>query len=160
MRWEGSARASPYLTTSEPVRGAVQKNKRDETGSHRSNGISNDRLSDLLSAFSDLRRDSQLLLSQLRESLREMRELRGQLQEQRGRGRGNGAGNGKIAYLQDKYGLTQRELEVARLLAQGRTNTAIANTLHISTHTARHHTQRVLGKLGVHSRAAAGAKLR
>jgi DNA-binding NarL/FixJ family response regulator len=124
------------------------------------NRISNDRVNDLLSAFSDLRRDSQLLLGQLRESLREMRELRGQLQEERGRGRGNGAAHGRFAYLQDRYGLTRRELEVATLLAQGRTNTAIANTLHISTHTARHHTQRVLGKLGVHSRAAAGAKLR
>jgi DNA-binding NarL/FixJ family response regulator len=128
--------------------------------SHRNSDISNDRLSDLLSAFSDLRRDSQLLLGQLRESMREMRELRGQLQEQRGRSRGNGASQGRVAYLQERYGLTRRELEVATLLAQGRTNTAIANTLHISTHTARHHTQRVLGKLGVHSRAAAGAKLR
>lgn len=138
----------------------MQRSKRDEVRSSRSNGISNDRLNDLLSAFSDLRRDSQLLLGQLRESMQEMRELRGQLQEQRGRGRGNGAPQGRVAYLQDKYGLTRRELEVATLLAQGRTNTAIANTLHISTHTARHHTQRVLGKLGVHSRAAAGAKLR
>src|ERR671917_984870 len=133
--------------------------KRDGAGSHPTNGVSNDRLNDLLTAFSDLRRDSQLLLSQLRESLREMRELRGQLREERGRGRGNGAPQGRGAYLQDKYGLTRRELEGATLLAQGRTNTAIANTLHISTHTARHHTQRVLGKLGVHSRAAAGAKL-
>jgi DNA-binding NarL/FixJ family response regulator len=134
--------------------------KRDGVGSQHVNGVSNDRVNDLLSAFSDLRRDSQLLLGQLRESLREMRELRGQLRDERGRGRGNGAPNNRGAYLQDKYGLTRRELEVATMLAQGRTNTAIANALHISTHTARHHTQRVLGKLGVHSRAAAGAKLR
>jgi DNA-binding CsgD family transcriptional regulator len=32
--------------------------------------------------------------------------------------------------------------------------------LGISAHTARHHTQRVLAKLKVHSRAEAGAKLR
>ena len=134
--------------------------KREGVGSQRTNGVSNDRVNDLLSAFSDLRRDSQLLLGQLRESLREMRELRGQLRDERGRGRGNGASPNRGAYLQDRYGLTRRELEVATLLAQGRTNTAIANALHISTHTARHHTQRVLGKLGVHSRAAAGAKLR
>lgn len=138
----------------------MHRSKRDEAGSTRMNGISNDRLSDLLSAFSDLQRDSQLLLGQLRESMRAMRDLRERLQEQRGRGRGNGAALGHVAYLQDRYGLTTRELEVATLLAQGRTNTAIANALHISTHTARHHTQRVLRKLGVHSRAAAGAKLR
>ena len=46
------------------------------------------------------------------------------------------------------------------LLAQGRSNVAIAKTLGISTHTARHHTQRVLAKMRVHSRAEAGAKLR
>jgi DNA-binding NarL/FixJ family response regulator len=152
--------ASTCLQRPETVRGILQRNKRDDAGSHSMNGISNDRLSDLLSAFSDLRRDSQLLLGQLRDSIREMRELRGQLRDQRGRSRGNGAAQGRGSYLQDRYGLTRRELEVARLLAQGRTNTAIAEALHISTHTARHHTQRVLGKLGVHSRAAAGAKLR
>ena len=149
-----------YLQTSQLLRGAVQRNKRDEAGPHRMNRVSNDRLNDLLSAFSDLQRDSQLLLGQLRESVREMRELRGQLQEQRGGGRGNGSSHGRAEHLQERYGLTRREFEVATLLAQGRTNTAIGNTLHISTHTARHHTQRVLGKLGVHSRAAAGAKLR
>src|ERR687893_545492 len=98
--------------------------KRD--GSHRVNGVSNDRLNDLLSAFSDLRRDSQLLLGQLRESLREMRELRGQLRDKQVRGRGNGASPARGAYLQEGYGLPRRELEVASLLAQGRTNTAIA----------------------------------
>jgi DNA-binding CsgD family transcriptional regulator len=59
-----------------------------------------------------------------------------------------------------RFGLTGRELEVAHLLAEGRSNAAIARTLSISPHTARHHTQRVLGKLGVHSRAEAGARLR
>jgi DNA-binding NarL/FixJ family response regulator len=138
----------------------VQKSKSNKAGTDSRNGTSNDRLYDLLSAFSELQRDSRQLLGQLRESVLEMRKLRGQLQEQRAQARPNGAAQGRTAYLQERYGLTRRELEVATLLAQGRTNTAIANALHISTHTARHHTQRILGKLGVHSRAAAGAKLR
>jgi DNA-binding NarL/FixJ family response regulator len=121
--------------------------------------MSSDRLNDLFSAFSDLQRDSRALLGQLQASLREMRELRGQLQDQRRR-QGSGRAQGRVKYLQNKYGFTQRELEVATLLAEGRTNTAIAGALGISTHTARHHTQRVLEKLGVHSRAAAGSKLR
>lgn len=58
------------------------------------------------------------------------------------------------------YGLTERESDVARLLAEGRRNWAIATELGISPHTARHHTQRVLAKLGVHSRAEAVARLR
>jgi DNA-binding NarL/FixJ family response regulator len=137
----------------------VQRAKRDDPGSGRTkSAVSNARLNDLLSAFTQLKRDSRLLLTQLRESLAEMREIRGQLREHRARAGRNGGD--RVAHLQEKYGLTQREIEVAILLAQGRTNTAIANALHISTHTARHHTQRILGKLGVHSRAAAGAKLR
>ena len=62
--------------------------------------------------------------------------------------------------LQDEYGLTAREVDVALLLSQGLSNSALARQLGISPHTARHHTQRVLGKLGVHSRAEAGARLR
>ena len=62
--------------------------------------------------------------------------------------------------LQDEYGMTPREVEVALLLATGLSNSALARQLGISPHTARHHTQRVLGKLGVHSRAEAGARLR
>lgn len=62
--------------------------------------------------------------------------------------------------LQDEYGMTPREVEVALLLATGLSNNALARQLGISPHTARHHTQRVLGKLGVHSRAEAGARLR
>lgn len=56
--------------------------------------------------------------------------------------------------LGDAYALTARELDVVRLLLDGRANDEIANALNISAHTARHHTQRVLEKLGVHSRAA------
>jgi len=51
-------------------------------------------------------------------------------------------------------------VEVAILLAEGCSNSTVARRLGISPHTARHHTQRVLGKLGVHSRSAAGALLR
>jgi len=56
--------------------------------------------------------------------------------------------------LRDRYGLTGREIEVTRLLLRGESNKEIADRLNISEHTARHHTERVLGKLGVRSRAA------
>jgi DNA-binding CsgD family transcriptional regulator len=52
------------------------------------------------------------------------------------------------------YGLTPREDEVAALIAIGRATKEIAAELSISTHTARHHTERVFAKLGVQSRAA------
>jgi DNA-binding CsgD family transcriptional regulator len=65
-----------------------------------------------------------------------------------------------LRHLQVEYGMTPRELEVAILLAEGCSNYTVARRLGISPHTARHHTQRVLGKLGVHSRSEAGALLR
>jgi DNA-binding CsgD family transcriptional regulator/tetratricopeptide (TPR) repeat protein len=55
------------------------------------------------------------------------------------------------------FGLTPRETEVLRLLADGLTNKQIASTLYISNKTAEHHVSRILGKLGVNTRAAAGS---
>jgi DNA-binding NarL/FixJ family response regulator len=59
-----------------------------------------------------------------------------------------------------RYRLTRRELQVADLLASGLSNAAVAESLGISEHTARHHTESVLAKLGVRSRAEAGALVR
>lgn len=53
--------------------------------------------------------------------------------------------------------LTQRELEVLRLLALGLTNRAIADELLLSLHTVRNHVQAVLTKLGGHSKLEAVA---
>jgi DNA-binding NarL/FixJ family response regulator len=55
------------------------------------------------------------------------------------------------------YGLTERELEVLRLAAAGRSNREIAAALVISEHTVARHMQNIFNKLGVSSRAAAGA---
>ena len=51
-----------------------------------------------------------------------------------------------------RLGLTRRQAAVALLLARRRSNAEIAMTLAVSPHTARHHTERVLEKLGVTSR--------
>jgi len=50
--------------------------------------------------------------------------------------------------------LTPRESQVARLVADGAPNKAIAARLSISEHTARHHTERLFEKLGVRNRAS------
>ena len=52
-------------------------------------------------------------------------------------------------------GLTRRELEVLRLLAEGLPNKAIADALHISDHTVKFHLNALFGKLGVQSRTEA-----
>jgi DNA-binding NarL/FixJ family response regulator len=120
-----------------------------------------DRLSELLSTFSTLRQDGQALIQRIRGSLSQMRELRRELSEHRAKpGRSDRLGLSRGAYLARQYKLTSREVDVAMLLAHGRSNEAIAKALHISSHTARHHTQRILTKLNVHSRAEAGAKIR
>jgi DNA-binding NarL/FixJ family response regulator len=64
------------------------------------------------------------------------------------------------ALLRERYRLTSREVDVAHLLALGQSNSEIAAALSISEHTCRHHTERVLTKLGVRSRAAVAAGLR
>jgi DNA-binding CsgD family transcriptional regulator len=53
--------------------------------------------------------------------------------------------------------LTQRELEIVRLVAGGLTNAEIARTLFISPGTVRKHLDNVYARLGVRSRAAAVA---
>lgn len=52
-------------------------------------------------------------------------------------------------------GLTEREVEVLRLMARGLTNKQIAEALGIARKTAGNHVQNVLGKVGVSTRAAA-----
>jgi len=54
-------------------------------------------------------------------------------------------------------GLTDRQLEVLRLVAQGRTDREIASALVISEHTVARHISNIRTKLGVPSRAAATA---
>ncbi|MEV0719444.1 LuxR C-terminal-related transcriptional regulator [Asanoa sp. NPDC050611] len=57
----------------------------------------------------------------------------------------------------DRAGLSRRELEVLRLVAAGRSNRAIAETLAISDRTVERHVSNILTKLGVGSRTAAAA---
>jgi DNA-binding CsgD family transcriptional regulator len=54
-------------------------------------------------------------------------------------------------------GLTEREREVATLIAQGKTNREIASLLVISERTAEGHVNNILGKLGFTSRAQIAA---
>jgi DNA-binding NarL/FixJ family response regulator len=53
--------------------------------------------------------------------------------------------------------LTPREIDVLRLLANGRTTAAIAAELFLSAHTVRNHISSILSKLGAHSKLEAVA---
>jgi DNA-binding CsgD family transcriptional regulator len=65
----------------------------------------------------------------------------------------------RVPDCREVFGFTVRESEVAQLIAQGRTTRQIAETLGISWHTARRHTERVLAKLNVSTRAAAAGRM-
>jgi DNA-binding NarL/FixJ family response regulator len=52
-------------------------------------------------------------------------------------------------------GLSDREVDVIRLVARGLTNRGIAERLVISSRTAEHHVQHIYAKIGASTRAAA-----
>jgi DNA-binding NarL/FixJ family response regulator len=55
-------------------------------------------------------------------------------------------------------GLTKREIEVLRLVAEGLNNQAIAERLFVSDHTVHRHLANILNKLDASTRAAAVAQ--
>jgi DNA-binding NarL/FixJ family response regulator len=68
-----------------------------------------------------------------------------------------GLGTDLAEAVDDRFSehLTGREIEVLRLVANGRSNKQIASLLEISEHTAKFHVSSVLAKLGVGSRTEA-----
>jgi DNA-binding NarL/FixJ family response regulator len=56
--------------------------------------------------------------------------------------------------LRITFGLRGREPQVALLAAEGLSNADIAQRLRLSAHTVRHYLERVLDRLGLHSRKA------
>jgi LuxR family maltose regulon positive regulatory protein len=56
--------------------------------------------------------------------------------------------------------LSERELEVLRLIAQGLTNREIAARLFLSLNTIKVHTRNIYGKLGVNNRTQSVARAR
>lgn len=62
--------------------------------------------------------------------------------------------------LRRAYGLTAREIDVARLICDGMRTLEIARRLGISHHTVCRHTERLFDKLGVHSRGEAQRVIR
>src|SRR5262249_39322231 len=66
-------------------------------------------------------------------------------------------GNGTTILVEP---LSEREREVLRLLASGRTNREIADDLYVSLGTVKAHTHHVFAKLGVRGRTEAAARAR
>ena len=61
--------------------------------------------------------------------------------------------------LRISFGLRGREPQVALLAAEGLSNADIAERLRLSAHTVRHYLERVLERLGLHSRKALALRL-
>jgi DNA-binding NarL/FixJ family response regulator len=60
-----------------------------------------------------------------------------------------------VSAARSAHGLTQREAQVLRLVADGRTNHMIATELLLSERTVQRHVSNIFAKLGVHSRTQA-----
>lgn len=58
----------------------------------------------------------------------------------------------RVDPLFDSWGLTSREKEVALILAQGRSQTWIADSLHVSINTVNSHVRHIYQKAGIHNR--------
>ena len=56
--------------------------------------------------------------------------------------------------------LSEREIEVLQLIANGLSNQDISSQLYLSLNTVKSHTQNIYGKLGVNNRTQAGARAR
>jgi two-component system, NarL family, nitrate/nitrite response regulator NarL len=70
------------------------------------------------------------------------------------------AREGRDAHSGSAGSLTEREAQIAELVADGLSNKAIASRLSIEPTTVKNHVHSVLEKLSVHSRGEAAAKLR
>jgi DNA-binding CsgD family transcriptional regulator len=55
--------------------------------------------------------------------------------------------------------LTEREIQILRLVADGRTNASIARALDVSPRTVAKHLEHIYRKFGVSSRAAAVSRM-
>lgn len=62
--------------------------------------------------------------------------------------------------LMNEYNLTRRELEVLRLIVQGKDNSEIAETLSVSSATVKSHVRNIYGKLGEQKRSSIVARFR
>jgi DNA-binding CsgD family transcriptional regulator len=61
----------------------------------------------------------------------------------------------QVPVKQNESPLTERELQVLRLLGEGRSNKDTASTLHISDQTVKNHISHIFAKLGVNDRTSA-----
>jgi len=66
-----------------------------------------------------------------------------------------GGPDGKTGLIEP---LSEREIEVLRLIAEGLTNKEISARLFLSTNTVKAHSRNIYGKLGVVNRTQAGAR--
>lgn len=60
--------------------------------------------------------------------------------------------------IENNYELTDREIEVLKLIADGHSNKAIGRKLFITHHTVKAHLTQIYKKLGVENRTSAAIK--
>jgi NarL family two-component system response regulator LiaR len=95
-------------------------------------------------------------------AMRLLQRLAGEEEEGHRAGGARGASRGEAPARKPPApmpkGITPREAEVLRLLAQGRTNPQIAQDLTVSRGTVKIHVQNIIAKLGVSDRTQAAVR--
>lgn len=109
----------------------------------------------LRSAFAAARDLGAVSLSRELEGL--ARRARVDLSQAPEKGTMQGGPNDELSQVRRQLGLSEREVEVLALIAEGRTNRQIAEELFITEKTAGHHVSNILTKLTVTSRVEAAA---
>jgi ATP/maltotriose-dependent transcriptional regulator MalT len=106
--------------------------------------------------------DRERALENLRKAHDQLAQMRAlpELEKARHMYREIGARPPVVAAEEGPAGLTERELEIATLAAEGRSNKAIGRALGISPRTVGTHLSRIYRKLGISSRAALANSLR
>ncbi len=83
-----------------------------------------------------------------------IRELKGLVSPINGQ-----SGGSNFKKLEEKYGLSEREIEVMQLLAKRYSNPEIAEKLFVSRNTIKYHIKNLFGKLDIKSRIEAAEKI-
>ncbi len=91
--------------------------------------------------------------AELAEAIRRVAEGRDYLQPAMGAAMASMRSVPEMAHASASIPLSDREVEVLRLIALGHTNAEVASILHVAVRTVEHHRSSITHKLGVRSRA-------
>lgn len=152
FNWDGIAESGPIASAMQGMRSALVHGINDQRGRH-------DCLYVLFSTTPNRRRDErnalELLLPYIDTALRQVDLLPNQYPTRRNHLRAAEAQAEETQPPVDSGSLSEREAEIMKWVAKGKTNGEIGSILNVSSFTIKNHMQRIFKKLDVFNRAQA-----